>query len=300
MSRLRVFAYLLMLALVAPSPVDAATVLLRDDFDGCVLDTDLWFVPEGPGTFFGRTQIRPPAAAPSLAGGVLRLRIDTHNPRALVPGDSFWGSEVATVATYAVETGLSFRARARLVPPVRAGMVASLFSFVFLPAIPGRDEIDVELLTNDVVAARERVLTNAFDDADFAQPGDKAFAGVAGLDLAQFHVFEVRWFTDRVEWRVDGALVRTETGTVPDDPQNVRLNFWVPDAFFAEAYDAALQPAATVGANEIFVYEVDWVEIRRLGVTPAPGLGSAGGIAAVLLVAGLLRRRAGGRARNAA
>lgn len=265
----------------------AGQVLLEDHFDGTALDTTKWFVPTGDGTFFGRTQIRPPSEPLTVAGGVLRLQVDTWNPTALVPGDSFWGSEVDSLDTWAVEDGLSFRARVRLVAPVPGGLVGALFSYVFLPGIPGRDEIDFELLTNDVVAAEERVLTNVFDDDDFGQAGDFAFAQVAGLDLTDFHVYEVRWYPDRVEWYVDGSLLRTETDTVPGDPQNVRLNFWVPDAGFAAAYDASLQPAADSGDNETFFYEVDQVRVARIssGVPALPRFAWAL-LAAVLVATG--------------
>jgi len=275
----------------------AGQVLLHDEFDGSSLDTTRWFVPTGDGTFLGRTQIRPPSEALTVSGGVIRLRLDTHNPTALVPGDSFWGSEIDSVDSFSVEDGLSFWARVRLVAPVPGGLVGSLFSFVFLPGIPGRDEIDFELLTNDVAAAEERVLTNVFDDDDFAQPGDFAFAAVNGLDLTDFHVYEVRWYPDRVEWVVDGSIVRTETDTVPDDPQNVRLNFWAPDAAFAAAYDPGLQPAADPQDNETFFYEVDEVRVARIAsaVPALPRLGWAL-LASVLVatawgMASRLRRR---------
>jgi len=249
-----------------------AEVLLRDDFDGSSLDESLWFVPTGPGTFFGRTQIRPPSVPLSVTGGVIRLQLDTHNPSAQVPGDSFFGSEIDSLETWSVDDGLEFEARARLVTPLPGGLVGALFSFVFLPAIPGRDEIDFELLSNDLVAAEERVLTNVFEDDDFSQPGAKAFANVAGLDLGAFHVYRVRWLPDRVQWFVDGDLVREELDTVPNDPMNVRLNFWAPDSFFVEAYDAGLQPVATPEENEVFFYEVDWVEVRRPQAAPVPAL----------------------------
>ena len=51
---------LLVLAIGWPA-LAGGEVLLRDDFDGTALDTAKWFVPTGPGTFFGRTQIRPPS-----------------------------------------------------------------------------------------------------------------------------------------------------------------------------------------------------------------------------------------------
>jgi len=262
----------LALALLVAVAADAE-VLLRDDFDGPGLDATKWFVPTGPGTFFGRTQIRPPSEPLVVAGGVIGLQLDTYNPSALVPGDSFLGSEFDTLETYAVEGGLEFEARVRLVSPLPAGLVGALFSFVYLPASGTRDEIDFELLSNDLVAARERVLTNVFENDDFSQPGDKAFADVAGLDLDAFHVYLVRWQANRVQWFVDGVLVREERNTVPDDPMNVRLNFWAPDASFVEAYDASLQPAATPDENEVFFTEVDWVEIRRPESLPGLGWG---------------------------
>lgn len=67
----------------------------------------------------------------------------------------------------------------------------------------------------------------------------------------------------------------------------------MPDAFFAEAFDATLQPAATAGENEIFLYEVDWVEIRRLGGTPAPALDVSICLAVALLLVGIWVRAAG-------
>ena len=265
-------------------------VLLRDDFDGTALDTARWFVPIGDGSFFGRTQIRPPTELFTVAGGVIRLQLDTHNPDAKEPGDSFWGSEIDTLDSYAVESGLVFEARVRLVGPLPGGLVGAVFSFVFHSGSETRDEIDVELLSNDLVAAQERVLTNVFDDDDFSQPGAKSFASVAGLDLAEFHVYQVRWFPDRVQWFIDGDLVRQESATVPDDPMRVRLNFWAPDAFFVEAFDASLQPVASAEENETFFYEVDYVEVRRL--RSVSGLGPAFGAllgAALLLAAAWLR-----------
>jgi hypothetical protein len=274
--RFRAASLILAIAIAWPAKADDL-VLLRDDFDGAALDASKWFVPTGPGTFFGRTQIRPPSEALTVTGGVIRLQLDTFNPTAVVAGDSFWGSEIDTIETFAVASGLSFAARVRFVSGLPGGLVGSLFSFVFLPAIPGHDEIDFELLSNDVIAEEERVLTNVFDDDDFSQAGDKSFANVAGLDLTTFHTYEIRWRTDSVEWFVDGSLVRSESGTVPDDPQNVRLNFWAPDAFFTEAYDGTLAPVDVVGNNDIYYYEVDFVEIRRLS-EHVPMMGGFGAI----------------------
>ncbi len=239
-------------------------------------------MPTGPGSFFGRTQIRPPSVPLTVADGRIRLQLDTYNPSAMELGDSFFGSEIDTLDSYEVGLGLEFEARVRFVAPLPGGLVGALFSFVFLPP-DRRDEIDVELLSNDLAASEERVLTNVFEDDGFSQPGAKAFATVAGLDLSAFNTYAVRWSQDRVEWFVNGAFVREEVATVPDDPMNVRLNFWAPDMFFVEAYDASLQPAAAEEDNEIYFYEVDYVEIRRV-VVNAPSLNARGLLLAALAI----------------
>jgi hypothetical protein len=245
-----------------------AQVLLRDDFDGDALDTEKWFLPAGAGTFFGRTQIRPPSEPPEFTGNAIRLRLDTHNPTALTPGDSFWGSEIVTQETFPRGDGLAFKARARLVAPVPGGLVASLFSYRLDPTAIVRSEIDFEFLSNDIVAKRERVLTNVFDDDPFDSAGDVEHVPVPGLDLTDFNEYEIRWLPDRIEWFVNGVDVREEADTNPEEDMEVRLNFWAPDHHFAAAYDADLVPVATPEQNEAYFYEVDWVEVRAL---PEPG-----------------------------
>jgi hypothetical protein len=245
-----------------------AQVLLRDDFDGNALDSEKWFMPTGQGTFFGRTQIRPPEQPLELTNSVIRLRLDTHNPTARDPGDSFWGSEIVTQDTFARGDGLTFKARARLVAPVPGGLVASLFSYFLAPTALVRSEIDFEFLSNDVVANRERVLTNVFDNEPFDSAGDVEHVPVPGLDLTDFNEYEIRWIPDRIEWFVNGVEVREEADTNPEEDMEVRLNFWAPDHNFAAAYDADLVPVATPAENATYFYEVDWVEVRAL---PEPG-----------------------------
>ncbi len=256
---LRAIALAIAIALWVPTQA-SAELLLRDDFDAPPLDPSKWSVPTGDGSFLGRTQIRPPASKLSFTDGTIRLQLDTHNPWALAPGDSFLGSEIDTVTSWDLAEGLIIEARVRLVSPLPRGLVGSLFTFGLSDGV--RDEIDFELLSNDLAEAKPRVLTNVFDD-DFEFPGVPAHPDVTGIRLDAFHVYRIEWFSDRIVWRVDGEPVREETGTVPDGPQNVRLNFWAPDAFFAEAFDAGLVPAKTPEDNQTYFYEVDWVKIRR-------------------------------------
>jgi hypothetical protein len=257
------------LALLLPAAA-GADVLFEDGFDGSALDPARWFQPEGEGTFLGRTQLRPPALAIEVSAGAARLELDTYNPSALVPGDSFLGSELVSQPAFSPadgESGISIEVRARLVPPLEPGLVASVFLYgLVAPAL--RDEIDSEILTNEAVAGSERVLTNVFDDEGFSSPGAVAWAEAWGFDPTQWNDYALWWRPDRILWFVNGALVRQELGVVPAGPLRLRLNFWAPDANFVQAYDASFQPASSAGQNQTFVYEVDGVVVRTL---PEPG-----------------------------
>jgi hypothetical protein len=247
---------------IGASPANSAAVTIldqivfRDDFDGSSLNATNWLRPSGAGTFYGRTQIRPPSQPLAVTGGVIRLRLDTYNPTALVPGDSFWGSEIVTRAVFSRDNGLVFRARARIVGPLEGGMVGGIFSYVTDGII--HDEIDVELVTTQA-----NVLTNFFEDANFNSGGTPVYPIVPGLTLTDFNEYEVRWLADRIQWKVNGLLVREVMTSVPEESMSLRLNLWAPDAGFASAFDASLQPAGNVSANETFYFEVDFVEVSR-------------------------------------
>ena len=239
-----------------PDPT-GGRVLLRDDFDGSSLDANTWQMPEGAATFLGRTQLRPPSEALQVSSGLLRLRLDTYNPTALTPGDSFWGSEVVTRQTFSRGTGLAFRARMRVPASVPGGLAAALFAYA-LRGGAARDEIDFELLTN----APSRVLTNVFNEQGFSEAGRPV--SVAGVVAGEFNEFEVHWLPDRLRWMVNGQLAREVLDSVPATPMTIRLNMWAPAAGFADAFNAALRPASTASANQTFICEVDYIEIRAL------------------------------------
>ncbi|MGE3507937.1 MAG: family 16 glycosylhydrolase [Vicinamibacterales bacterium] len=239
-----------------PDPT-SARVLFRDDFDGSSLNANSWLMPEGAGTFLGRTQLRPPSEALQVGNGALRLRLDTYNPTALTPGDSFWGSEIVTRQTFPRGSGLAVTARMRVPTSMPGGLVAALFTYA-LRGGATRDEIDFELLTN----APSAVLTNVFNAQGFSVAGRPL--SVAGVMAGQFNEFEMHWLPDRLRWIVNGQLAREVLDGVPDTPMTIRLNIWAPATDFADAFNATLRPASTSSANQTFNCEVDYVEIRAL------------------------------------
>jgi uncharacterized protein (TIGR03437 family) len=254
-------------ALVSPAPVHAS-VLLFDDFNGSSLDLGVWRLPTGDPTFFHRTQIKPPSEPPVISGGTIVLQLDTFNPTATIPGDSFWGHEIQSLQKFlpVQDAGVSVKSRIRFLGPPPGGLVGGFFTYGLDSVQKIRDEIDFELLSNDI--GDERILTNVYDDAGFVgDPGDFAHLVLPGLDLTQFAEYEIRWFTDRIQWYINGVLIREEFGTLPDDPSEVRLNLWGPDQSFSQAYDANLQPATTAEGNQEFEIEIDLVRV----MTVVPG-----------------------------
>ncbi|MEO8444208.1 MAG: family 16 glycosylhydrolase [Gammaproteobacteria bacterium] len=255
-----------------------ATTLLFDDFTGSTLDESTWYLPQGAGTFFGRTQIKPPAYGgvdlrPVVAGSRVTLQLDTHNASALTAGDSFWGHEIRTQQAFTVGNGISIQARLRYVGTPPRGIVAGFFSYG-AGGGPNPDEVDFELLGNDLGSSR--ILTNLFDSENPSESGDVAHLTVPGLDLAAWNVYEIRWLPDRVQWLINGTLIRERAGAVPNEPSEVRLNLWAPGPAFAIAYDSALQPAATPAANQAYRVEIDYVHVETAADTDGDGVPDPG------------------------
>ncbi|MCA9241747.1 MAG: glycoside hydrolase family 16 protein, partial [Planctomycetales bacterium] len=271
----------------------SAQLLLRDDFDGTGnVDTTVWRLPFGSeGTFVGRTQYRGDSAtdvpqqgiAEPLAadGAVMEVHLDTFSP--IDPGNQFLGTDLLSKRNFARGGGLSFEARMRLKPTTTGGLVGGFFTYdVTRDSPPGannlvRDEIDWELISNQTtgVSPTNDPFTNYWNEGPFTGPGaggDGQYQDVAGLDLTAFHDYRVDWTPQSIKWYVDDNLVRTSTGDVPDDPMKLHFNLWAPGSDFSDAFNAALQPAATQGANERYTVQVDHVEVNRFNTTGSGNL----------------------------
>jgi hypothetical protein len=278
------------LAIASTAP---AQLLLRDDFNGAGnVDTTVWRLPfNTEGTFVGRTQFRGNSATdmpqqgvvePTAEDGkVMEINLDTYSP--IDPGNQFLGTDLLTKRDFARAGGLTFEARMRLKPTTTGGLVAGGFLYDVTrnisnpsppPAtIPVRDEIDYELLSNQATgAATNDPFTNYWNDKPTSDPGSGQFVDVAGVNLTQFQNYKVEWTPQSIKWYVNNQLVRTQTSGVPDDPMKLHFNLWAPDSSFANAFNAALNPAATPGANQNFKVQVDHVEVNRSNTTPSANL----------------------------
>jgi hypothetical protein len=205
----------------------------------------------------------------------MEIHLDTFSP--VDPGNQFLGTDLLTKRNFARAGGLTFEARMRLKPTTTGGLVDGFFLFDTTrenpPGTLVRDEIDFELISNQATgAATQDPFTNYWNDEPFSDPGDGQFVNVAGLDLTQFQDYKVEWTPQHIKWYVNDQLVRTQTSNVPDDPMNLHFNLWAPDSSFADAFNAALQPAATSGANQRYSVQVDHVEVNRINTTASENL----------------------------
>lgn len=275
----------LLVAWTCACPPSNAEMLISDDFDGTGrVNTRIWRMPD-PGVVLGRTELKGTDAGythlPVLSGnGTALLELDTYNPSA--PGATFWGAEMFTKRTFAVGGGLRYDVRMRVRnaaggdPP--AGLVGAVFAFDTTRARNGelvRDEIDDETLTNQLDA----MLSNVWDDLGGSTAGDPILHTPShpmpvppDFRITDFHTYRVDWLPDRVQWYIDGNLVRTDTMPLPTDPMTLRSNIWAPDANFAAAFDAGLQPASNEAANATYQVEVDSVTVTRLNTEVGPNL----------------------------
>ena len=247
------------LAAAPLQPTPDLQILFADDFSA-PLSTAKWDYNHfaSGGSFYGRTQQRQ--NLPLDSGGALHLQLDTFNSTG--PGVSFLGSEAISVPTFSTAAGgTSFEITSRIVSPV-PGIVGGFFGFDLVdPATGIHDELDTELLGNDAAAGRNRFNTNVYSN-DPPGPGHPLFAPVT--DITAFHTYRMEWFADRVRWFVDGLFVREDTAHVPQGAMALRLNVWAPDASWADAYAASLQPAASEAANASYVVDVDGVRVAQM------------------------------------
>lgn len=206
----------------------------------------------------------------------LRLQLDTYNPSALTPGDSFFGTGIKTIDTFnRGDGGLAVEARVRVIDseenPLARGIIDSVFFFT--PGLTIRDEIDFELLSNFIDDAQNNnsepnIFTNVFDDDPFTARGDFEVVnsgdipGLEGFDLTEFNTFRIEWLEDKVVWKVNDIIVREELETFPDEDMGVFLNTWANG--FPEAIDESLIPTNNLESNQTFFYDIGYIQVETL------------------------------------
>lgn len=251
-------------------------VLLADGFGGVQADAGQWYVPPwSPATFIGtRTQLRvQPNELPVASDGALHLRFDTHNPSALVPGDSFYGQEIISNSSFARGSGLVVEFRARIHQPMPGGIVIG--AFLYAGGALSHDEIDFEMLSNDLVSGANYIRTNSYS-AEPQGEGHPQTATLPGFSLADYHVYRIEWLPGQVRWLVDDTLVRTETAVVPAGDMSLYLNTWGPGPEWPAGYDAGLNPVSEAAQNATYYADFDWITVSQGAPVPLVIDGTAG------------------------
>lgn len=254
----------------------------REDFDAgvgeanmpdpniwvCNHPCDWWWVQSR--TFFPSPKYHPGGPFPYVENGTCTIEHHHYNPWHLgTPKTTFLGGELHTVRMFAPNTPYRFEARVKC-NTYPNGLVTSFFSYGY--DCSNSDEVDFEFLsnkTNDDVnyPNGDPVLTNPWNESNpcplYVEPN--------GLDLTEWNTFRLYWYPNDpcMVWTwIDPCngetLLRTETSPncVPDDPMALYFNFWAPNADWQDAYDANLQPVSDSNANQVYKYEIDYVEAR--------------------------------------
>jgi beta-glucanase (GH16 family) len=250
----------------AAAPAHAAD-LLRDDFDGASLDGAKWDI----GTWqLGRTQL---GFTPQLTQGLAKLRLDTYNP---TNTSLLRGTEILSDKSFARGSGMEYEARVRTNPLALGGAVTSFFTYTAAPGSPPlADEIDFEWLSNAINASpgagSDPVLATTWnnfrtDGSNFDDPNvhSSVSIDVPNLNLSTFNTFKIRWLPDRVQWYVNDVPIRTARIAVPDAPAPIRANFWAPGGEWPDAFSGNLKPVNNAGANTSYLYDVDYIAVRRM------------------------------------
>ncbi|MHC4757731.1 MAG: family 16 glycosylhydrolase [Planctomycetota bacterium] len=258
-------------------------VIFREDFEtpeGQMPDPNVWVVNDPNDwwrlqgrSFFPSPVYHPDAPLPRVENGVCVIEHHHYNPWHLgFPKTTFIGGEIHTIRQFEPNISYLFEARVRCDPNDPNGLVTSFFTYGYDGS--KSDEIDFEFLSNMINdnlndPNGDPVLVNTWNES-FQQP---SYIAPDGLDLSEWNVFRIYWYPaeSRIDWSwvdpVNGVtLLRNETDAfyIPDEPMSVYFNFWASTDGWEEAYDPNLNPVSDPCENEIYRYEIDYVEVRTI------------------------------------
>ena len=200
---------------------------------------------------------------PQVVGGAVRLTVMTYNEFA--PGGKYFlGSDIQTYESFG--PNIAIEARARWVDPfpdVPLGVSQAIFTWEYRHLEQRKNEIDFELFGNQA-ATTNQIATNKFANTEIEGRGVLELHSIPGFSMYDWHRYRIEWLPDRIRWLLvddNNYLIRELVGDVPQLPSHLRLNLWVPDVQFEEAYHESLQPAATPEENRTFHFDVDRITV---------------------------------------
>ncbi|KAI1334658.1 glycoside hydrolase family 16 protein [Xylariaceae sp. FL0016] len=158
------------------------------------------------------------------------------------PADGVWNTTAGTV-DYDAETGAAFTINEKGESPT---LISNFYFFfgkteVMLKAAPGQGIVSSIVWSSDVLdevdweflgGKPENASTNYFGKGrqDFLNAG---YHTVDGGVQADYHNYTTTWTADKMEWYIDGAIVRTllpadanNTDNYPQTPMKLSLGIW--------------------------------------------------------------------------
>ncbi|MEO3997613.1 family 16 glycosylhydrolase [Mesorhizobium sp. CAU 1732] len=231
--------------LVAPAAF-AQQASFFDDFD--TFNTQRWYVADGWAT--GAYQNCTWASNQvSIEDGILRVGFA---PRPYKDRQYSCG---ALQTKQAIGHGTF---EARLKTPSGSGLNAAFFSYIGPTQGKPHDEIDFEILLRDTGKVQTTTFVNGIS-------GDGEIGSGQNHDLpypsdSDFIDYAITWTPDKIEYFINGELVRTidEAFRIPTNPQRIFFSLWGTDTL-----TDWMGPFTPV--TEPIKMEVDWVGYTALG-----------------------------------
>ncbi|MCI5158457.1 MAG: glycosyl hydrolase family protein [Candidatus Electrothrix sp. AUS1_2] len=234
----------------------SAEILFYDDFNTETVDRDKWSMNFWDGQL-GRTTFRT-LPFPEITNGNAVVTVESYNPEEGLAGNYFYGADLKSLKLIPLKNGCtSIKIRAKM-DTVMPGIVGGIFLFAFRPGSNIlHDEIDFEFVTSEP----DLIMTNSYSNEPLG-PGQPEVAFYESGNITDYHLYEIKWESDKVSWFLDGKLIRVETEHVPAIPMEIHLNAWVTSSEWEQAYNPDFQPATTPDDNQIFGMSVDSIEVR--------------------------------------
>lgn len=263
------------------SPPAGQTMEFCEDFNAPVdysAQGGRWFFYDS-NEQLGRTRFKfqPLQPAPDPDGTrFVRMELNRYHP--LFPGQFFLGKQIVTRRRFPL-TGTGggpkrYDARIRITK-IRTGTVQAFFTYA--TGNTRGDEIDYEFLGNTL--PNNQLWLNVWNNATDLEAvlgANAPLKTVTGVTWSNWNLYTIQWYSDRVEWYINNALVRLEPNPRPDEAMALHLNNWAPDSsIFPQAFYAGFTPTANASEDVSHYFDVDWVRVTTIGTPTASALRSA-------------------------
>jgi len=238
--------------------------IFSDHFDGTRVNGLTWYIPtwRNPwdGTYVGRTQFRcsQNASLPIAENSNAVVNIETYNPT----GYSLYGTDLISNRQFSPGKGLIITVRAKINAPVERGIVGGIFLYDLTNGY-NHDEIDFELVSNDP----SRIHTNIYANEALGT-GYPGATDYVSSSITDYHTYVIEWLPNKVSWKVDGNIIRTNTDRVPLGPMSFHFNMWAPAQEWMDAFDASLQPTNWILENKVYSMLIDYIKVDSLSDNP--------------------------------